>query len=357
MNRRHLVGGTGVAALALSLAAVAVVPAVGSGQERENAVLHRLEQQNESMRHRLDRLQRMIDDLMFFDRLGDIAEIDMVRLTGPPLRYQPNPTAQGAGNPFIFRAYVFIPRDLDRSKKQPLLVFPHGGVHSNFSTGNTHVLREMLSQGYTVVAPEYRGSTGYGRGTYEAIDYGGLEIEDTDAARRFMLENYSFLDPSRVGIVGWSHGGLHALMSVFAHGNAYAAAYAGVPVSDLIARMGYKTQGYRDLYSAPYHIGKTAYEDVEEYRRRSPSWNTDKYDGTPLLIHTNTNDQDVNVLEVQRLIQALKAEGKKGFHYRIYEDQPGGHSFNRLDTRAAKASRREIWRFLAPYLKPDHPIR
>ncbi|MEJ2186516.1 MAG: prolyl oligopeptidase family serine peptidase, partial [Gemmatimonadota bacterium] len=172
-----------------------------------------------------------------------------------------------------------------------------------------------------------------------------------------MLDTYPFLDPGRVGIVGWSHGGLHALMNIFEHGKAYAAAYAGVPVSDLIARMGYKTQGYRDLYSADYHIGKTAYEDVNEYRRRSPSWNAAKYDGTPLLIHTNTNDEDVNVLEVERLIQALKAEGNSGFRYKIYQDAPGGHVFNRLDTPLARESRREIWRFLAPYLKPDHPVR
>ena len=120
----------------------------------------------------------------------------------------------------------------------------------------------------------------------------------------------------------------------------------GLTVSDLIARMGYKTQGYRDLYSADFHIGKTAYADVEEYRRRSPSWNTEKYDGTPLLIHTTTNDGDVNVLEVERLIQALKAEGKKGFTYKVYDRAPGGHSFNRLDTKLAQESRREIWRRL-----------
>ncbi len=139
--------------------------------------------------------------------------------------------------------------------------------------------------------------------------------------------------------------------------DAYAAAYAGVPVSDLIARMGYKTQGYRDLYSVEYHIGKTAYEDVEEYRRRSPSWNAHRYQGTPLLIHTNTNDEDVNVLEVERLIQALQAEGKTGFEYRIYQDAPGGHSFNRLDNQLAKESRREIWRFLARHLRPANPVR
>ncbi len=310
-----------------------------------------------SLRHELDVLQRQVDDLMFFQQLSDSVEIQMVRLTGPPLRNQANPTAQGAGNPLIVRAYVFIPKDLDRSRKQPLIVFPHGGVHSNFGSGYSNVLRELLAQGYSVIAPEYRGSTGYGRRFYEAIDYGGLEIEDTFACRNFALESYPFLDPKRVGIMGWSHGGLHALMNIFDHPEAYQAAYAGVPVSDLIARMGYKTQGYRDLYSADYHIGKTAHEDVEEYRRRSPSWNTHKYQGTPLLIHTTTNDEDVNVFEVERLIQALQAQGKDGFQFKIYQDAPGGHAFNRLDTPAAKESRREIYDFLARYLKPDRPAR
>lgn len=342
--------------LAFGLVGVGL-PVAAQEEASVERVQRLLERHVESLNHEIDVLNRRIDDIMFFQRLGDVAEIDIVRLTGPPLRHQPNPTAQNAGNPFRFTAYVFIPKNLDRSRKQPLIVFPHGGVHGHFTTGATNVLREMLAQGYTVVAPEYRGSIGYGRGTYEAIDYGGLEIEDSYAARNFMLENYEFLDAGRVGIVGWSHGGLHALMNIFEHPDAYAAAYAGVPVSDLIARMGYKSQRYRDLYSVEYHIGKTAEENVEEYRRRSPSWNTHKYRGTPLLIHTNTNDEDVNVLEVERLIQALKAEGKTGFEYKIYQDAPGGHSFNRLDTKLAKESRREIWRFLAPRLRPERPVR
>ena len=172
-----------------------------------------------------------------------------------------------------------------------------------------------------------------------------------------LIDTYAFLDSKRVGIVGWSHGGLHALMNIFEHGKDYAAAYAGVPVSDLIARMGYRTQGYRDLYSVDYHIGKTAYEDVEECKRRSPSWQTKKYDGTPLLIHSTTNDGDVNVLEVERLIQALKANGRPGYHYKIYKDAPGGHSFDRIDTKLARESRAEIWRFLGEHLKPVRPAK
>jgi dipeptidyl aminopeptidase/acylaminoacyl peptidase len=311
----------------------------------------------EDQRHELDVLHRQVDDLMFFQRLRDVAEIDVVSFTGPPPRHVPNPTAQGAGNPTVLQAYVFIPRELDRTRPQPLLVHPHGGIHANYASSSANVLRELLDQGYSVIAPEYRGSTGYGRDFYELVDYGGLETEDTFAARQFALERYPFLDPGRVGVIGWSHGGLHALLNIFDHPDAYAAAYTCVPVSDLVARMAYKGERYRDLMQAPYHLGKSPEEDVAEYRRRSPSWQAHRYAGTPLLIHSTTNDEDVNVLEVERLIQALQAAGKsETVRHRIYDDAPGGHRFNRLDTALARESRAEAWRFLAPHLTPDRPI-
>jgi len=295
--------------------------------------------------------RKAIDDLMWHIKLGDIAEVDKVSFTSLPPHRIPNPTAQGAGNPVIVHAYTFLPKKLDRSRKHPLLVLVHGGVHSNFSSGSAHIVRELIEQGYAVIAPDYRGSTGYGRGYYELIDYGGRENDDVFAARNWMIETHSFLDAARTGILGWSHGGMITLMNIFDHPEAYAVAYAGVPVSDLVARMGYKSDGYRRLFSAPYHIGKTAEQDVKEYLKRSPVTHVAKL-RTPLLVHTNTNDEDVNVLEVQRLIAALKAEGKQ-FEYKIYENAPGGHAFNRLDTKLAKESRAEIWRFLAKYLKPS----
>ncbi|MFH1941844.1 MAG: prolyl oligopeptidase family serine peptidase, partial [bacterium] len=317
--------------------------------------LKELERRFENMGHTLDVLEKSIDDVLWYHRVGDIAFVDKVRHVGPPAANTPNPAAQGAGNPVRFYSYVFIPKDIDRTKKYPLLVFPHGGVHSNFSTYHTHIIRELMAQGYVVIASEYRGSTGYGEGMYELIDYGGLEVEDVYAGRNYMIENYDFIDENRVGILGWSHGGLIALFNIFNHPKDYMVAFAGVPVSDLIARMGYKTQSYRDLYSADYHIGKTAYENVEEYRRRSPAWHAEKLQ-TPLLIHTNTNDEDVNVLEVEHLIKSLKAAGKK-FEYEIFQDAPGGHSFDRLDTFMAKEIRMKIYKFLAGYLNPPNPFK
>ncbi|GBD87407.1 prolyl tripeptidyl peptidase precursor [bacterium BMS3Abin03] len=310
---------------------------------------------DDNLSHRLDELEKSIDDILWFQRVGGVAFIDKIYMTGPPKWKEKNPTGQGAGNPVKFWSYIFIPKDIDFDKKYPLIVFPHGGVHGNFSTYYTHIIKELMYQQYIVIAAEYRGSTGYGKEHYEKIDYGGREIEDVDSSRQYMIDNYDFVDKDRVGIIGWSHGGLISLMNIFKYPGHYKVAFAGVPVSDLIARMGYKNQEYRDLYSAGYHIGKTADENVEEYRRRSPAWNAEKLQ-TPLLIHTNTNDADVNVLEVEHLIKSLKAAGKK-FEYEIYRDIPGGHSFDRMDTKTAKTIRVKIYKFLAKYLKPARPFK
>lgn len=308
------------------------------------------------MTHNFNALEKKIDDVLWIQKLEDVAWVDKVYMYGPPHWQAENPSFQGDRNPVKFWSYTIIPKQVDPAKKYPLIVLPHGGVHSDFSTYYTHIVRELVAQGYIIVAAEYRGSTGYGKSHYEKIDYGGLEVEDVKASRDFMIENYAMVDSKRVGIMGWSHGGLITLMNIFDHPTDYQVAFAGVPVSDLLARMGYATQGYRDLYSADYHIGHTANENIDEYRRRSPAWNAHKMKDTPLLIHTNTNDEDVNVLEVEHLIKALKAENKK-FEYEIYQELPGGHSFDRMDTKIAHEIRVKIYKFLAAQLDPPYPIK
>jgi len=326
-----------------------------NAQEDIKKEIDGLTKYNKDLEHRLDVLEKAIDDVLWFQRVGDAAYVDKIFMTGPPLLKEKNPAGQGAGNPIKIWSYVFIPKDIDINKKYPLIVFPHGGVHANFSTYYTHIIRELMIQQYVVVATEYRGSTGYGKSFYEKIDYGGLEVEDVYAGKKYMTDNYDFVDESRVGIIGWSHGGLITLMNIFDHPDDYKVAFAGVPVSDLIARMGYKDDEYRDLYSAEYHIGQTADENVKEYRKRSPVWNAHKLQ-TPLLIHTNTNDEDVNVLEVEALINALKAADKK-FEYEIFENLPGGHSFDRMDTGKALEIRFKIYKFLNEYLNPPKPFK
>ena len=295
----------------------------------------------------LEILEKKVDDLEWRARTDDIAVMNKWWITSPvPVRTS-NPTGQGAGNPLRFPIYSFTPKSLG-TRKAPLLILVHGYVHGSFDRYYSHILRELLEQGYVVVAPEYRGSTGYGAELYDAIDYGGGEIDDVKAARDWAVDNLSNVDPARVGILGWSHGGYLTLFNAFNYPDAYKVAYAGVPVSDLIQRMGYKGAGYQATFTE--FIGKSAIDDPAEYRRRSPVNSVAKL-RIPLLIHTNTIDEDVNVMEVQHLIEALKAAGKT-FDAKVYEAAPGGHEFNRIDTRLARESRKEIWAFLARYLKP-----
>ncbi len=311
----------------------------------------------ESMGYDISSLQKAVDDIYWYNRVGDIAFIDKVYITGPPIseKQVKNPMAMGVKNPVKFYCYIFIPKDIKADKKYPMLVLPHGGVHADFTTYHAHIIRELMAQQYIVIAPEYRGSTGYGEDFYKKIDYGGLENDDVNASRDYVVKNYEMVDSTRIGIIGWSHGGMIALMCVFDHPEKYKVCFAGNPVSDLVARMGYSDDEYRKLFSADYHLGKDAREDIQEYRKRSPAWNAQKLK-TPLLIHTNTNDDDVNVLEVEHLIQALKAEGKQ-FEYEIFKDVEGGHSFDRIDTRVGKQIRLKIYAFLDKYLDPPQKIK
>jgi dienelactone hydrolase len=321
-----------------------------SGTET-NDVATRLHSLEEGFGQLDAKLSRQMNELLWRQRLEDIAVVDKLLFTGPPPRGTNGIAPPAGSNDVVISALTFLPRGKWGTHKLPLIVMAHPEIHGNEASDDfATIVRELVQHRYAVIAPDYRGSSGYGIEFWRMIDYGGLEIEDVHAARKFMLERYREIDPKRVGMVGWSHGGLIALLTIFAHPDDYQACYAGVPVSDLEERIKIKGKGYEELFSAPYHIGKTVAEAPEEYRRRSPAKNVDKL-RTPLLIQANTNDEDVNIHEIQKLIAALQNAGKD-FRYHIYTNAPGGHLFNRLDTNLARESRQEIWSFLQQYLKP-----
>lgn len=306
-----------------------------------------------------DRMEKKMADIQWYDVVGDIAYIDKVRLAGPP-RHKTRPTGNAFDDKFLanerlFHAYVFIPKSVIENRKYPLIVFPHGGIHGTFDITNYHIVREWLAQGYIVIAPDYRGSTGYGKKAHLEIDYGGLENEDVLISRDYMVENYAIVDPQRVGIAGWSHGGMIALMNILRYPDSYACAFAGVPVSDVAFRLSYKRPSYTAEFTPDYHVGATPAEAPEEYARRSPV----TYAGLlrkPLYINTNTKDDDVGSDEVQRMIDALLAEGKE-FEYDVHDWLEGSHVFDRIDTRQATELRMKVHEFLNKHLNPPKPFK
>ncbi len=335
--------------LFLFLVALLALPLRAEETKNLESQVKELTSKAESLEWQLDQVRKSSDDALFWLRLADIAEIDKVLLTGPPNpRGKERYGIKNERHPLRIYQYVFMPKKLDKSKKHPAIMLTHGGVHGDFGTYHVHMVREMLERGYIVLAPEYRGSTGYGEDMYEAIDYGGLENDDIVACRDWAVDTLP-VDPKRIALVGWSHGGMISLMVGFDHPDKFACIYAGEPVSDLLTRLGYHEQSYTDLFAEKYHIGKPPVEAVDEYRKRSPVWNVDKLK-LPLMVTSTTNDRDVNVVEVEELIIHLKAAGKS-FEHKIYTDAPGGHSFERIDTTYAREVRKDLYEFLAKHLK------
>ena len=108
-----------------------------------------------------------------------------------------------------------------------------------------------MAQEYIVVSAEYRGSTRYGKATYENIDYCGRENNDVLESRNYMIENYSIVDETRAGVISWSHGGMIALLQILQQSDMYQCAFAGVPVSDLKNRLASHKKDYTEYFLLP----------------------------------------------------------------------------------------------------------
>src|SRR5258706_16123950 len=151
-----------------------------------------------------DHLAKLSDDVLWRLELDDVAEVRTFRYAGLP-------ASAASGNPLILYGYSFIPKSLDRKHSTPMIVLIHGGVHSNHMTGGPAnaptIIRELIQQGYVVVAPEYRGSTGYGSAYAKAIDYGGAENDDIPGAPPWRVQADPFLHRGRGGVIGGGQGG------------------------------------------------------------------------------------------------------------------------------------------------------
>ena len=121
-------------------------------------------------------------------------------------------------------AFVFQPLTLRGAKGHPAIVWVHENIRGHLYEHYIPYIREATAKGYIVIAPEYRGSLGYGQAFYDAIDYGGTEVDDVVTAAEVLKAKYPQVDPARIGIMGWSHGGMITLLSIFRNPTLFKAA-------------------------------------------------------------------------------------------------------------------------------------
>ena len=148
-----------------------------------------------------------------------------------------------------------------------------------------------------IITPQYRGSTGYGAAFWNAIDYGGKEIDDVRAAYDYIKASLPYVDPERVGIMGWSHGGFITAHNLFREGQPFKAGAPIVPVTNLIFRLGTYSPSYAQPFASRPEIHGMPFENVDEYVKRSPVFHVQNLK-VPILVHVARNDCDVDFIEV-----------------------------------------------------------
>ena len=251
-------------------------------------------------------------------------------------------------------AYVFQPLEKRGENGHAAMVWVHGGVHGNMAFSYFRFIKEAVERGYIIVCPEYRGSTGYVEEFHREIDYGGYEVDDCITAFDYIVENLPHVDPERIGMMGWSHGGFITCHSLFRKGQTeFKCGAAIVPVTNLIFRLSYKGPGYQRNFSTQKHSQGLPFENRAEYVKRSPVYHVDNLE-VPLLCHVATNDQDVNFVECEAMINALRAKKPLLSETKVYVDPPNGHSFSRRgDSRELIDSWQRTWTLFEWNLQPN----
>jgi dienelactone hydrolase len=261
-------------------------------------------------------------------------------------------------------AYLFAPTTKRGARGHAAMVWVHGGVHGDWGATMLPFVKEAVERGYVIVTPDYRGSNGYGAAHYNAIDYGGKELDDVMAAYDY-LKTLPYVDPDRVGIMGWSHGGFITSHLVMRDETPFKAAAAIVPVTNLVFRLGYKGPNYQRSFATQQSLRGLPHEKREEYIKRSPLYQVEKLH-IPILVHVATNDEDVNYVEDQQMVWKLRALKPDLAETKVYVDPAPwgssvGHAFSRrvdpntlerVDSPEQIDSWNRTWVFFEWYLRP-----
>ena len=259
--------------------------------------------------------------------LGGIPQSEMVAPT--LIRY---PTHDGRDIP----AYLYKPPGLEAGRRAPVVLSIHGGPEAQELPGYNYngFYQYLLHQGIGILAPNIRGSTGYGK-TYQKLihrDWGGNELKDLECAVEY-LQELEWVDGDRLGVFGASFGGFATLSCVTRLPDYWAAAVDIVGPSNLITFVRSVPPFWRRFIKK--WVGDPD-EDAEMLRERSPITHVDKVK-TPLLVIQGANDPRVVKAESDQMVERLRSLGRE-VEYMVFEDE--GHGFTKTSNflRALRAS-------------------
>jgi dipeptidyl aminopeptidase/acylaminoacyl peptidase len=246
----------------------------------------------------------------------------------------------------IITAFLWVPFNLERNGANPGIVLPHGGpTGQTLDTFNRNVIA-LVSRGYAVIAPNVRGSTGYGVAFQKMNfqDLGGGDLQDEVYAAKFLAAT-GYIDPKKIGITGGSYGGYMTLMAIGKTPDVWAAAVEQYGIVDWYTMLQHedpRLQEYEKSLLGDPVKDRPVYENASpiKFLRNATA---------PLLVLQGENDIRVPKEEAEQVVSILKAANKTVDSH-IYPGE--GHGFAKRENQIDAIKRMIDW--FDRYLKTAH---
>jgi dipeptidyl aminopeptidase/acylaminoacyl peptidase len=237
----------------------------------------------------------------------------------------------------VISALLAMPVNLRRDGSNPMILLAHGGPNEQVTDSFNRVALGLASRGYIVIAPNVRGSSGFGKAFQHANfkDLGGGDLSDELYAVKWLLRT-GYVDPKRIGITGTSYGGFMVLMAIGKAPGIWAAAAEGYGVIDWRAMLEDSDpllqQFVRGLLGDPVNDGAI-------YRASSPLSYL-RSATAPLLVWQGENDIRVPKQQTEAVVAGMRSAGKiVEAHY--YSDE--GHGLEKRENQVDALRRTIDW--------------
>jgi len=224
-------------------------------------------------------------------------------------------------------AFVYVPYNMVRNGLNAAIVYVHGEPTAQSVNSFNRFIQHMVNQGYMVIAPNYRGSTGYGKEFQQAnlFDMGGGDLQDVLAAADFIKQT-GFLDPKKIVLMGGSYGGYLTMMGLTKAPEVWA---AGVPIVPFVNW--FTEIENEDPVLQQSHLATMGDPEKNKalFQDRSPIFFVDQIKA-PLFLLAGGNDPRCPEEESQQVIDAIKKRGGV-VEFKIYANE--GHGFARVENQ------------------------
>lgn len=240
-------------------------------------------------------------------------------------------------------ALVYVPYNLPRQAISPAIVYVHGGPTAQTVNSFSRIIQYMANQGYIVIAPNYRGSTGYGKEFQQAnlFDMGGGDLQDVLAAADWIKQT-GYVDPKKLILMGGSYGGYMTMMGVTKAPEVWA---AGVPIVPFVNWFTEIENEDPVLQQSDLATMGDPVKNKALYEERSPINFIDRVKA-PLLLLAGGHDPRCPKTEAQQVVDAIKKRGGVVEH-KVYENE--GHGFAKVENQI------DAYKRVAEFLKARVP--